>query len=113
MMMISIEKENLVIKTEQVDGYLYFIAYMGDHRIGTLKTLVADSKLYAYVIHVSKEYRRQGVATALYSYAENHFGLKISPYEFCNPDAETSDDAIEFWRKRGIILTSKNRIDDC
>lgn len=109
----SLDSSNLSIQTENVDGFVYVKAYLQDQCIGSLKTLVADSKLYSYVVLVSKEYRRQGVATALYECAEKYFGLKISPYEFYDQNAETSDDAIEFWRKRGVILTSRNRIDDC
>lgn len=80
--------------------------------IGNLMVTIQDNKMYAYSVWVHPEFKRKKVATILYDLAEELGKQKIYPYEYLNLEAITSDEAVEFWRKRGLNLSGGNKFFD-
>lgn len=64
----------------------------------------ADGSLVCDLLHVDKDCRRQGIASAMFDYAENHFqlsvvsGLKLTP------------DSVDFYNARGIAVPANAEI---
>lgn len=101
-------KHNQEIKLEiQSSGSLGCIfAFVGEEKIAHLSLIILEDKIVAHDVLVKKELRRTGIATALYNQAESYFKKEIIPYEYFNEEAISSEEAGEFWRKRGKILYS-------
>ena len=60
------------------------------------------NKCFVHDIDVDKKYRRKGVATAMYDFAEELTGKECIPSSSAYQDDEThlSNDAKKFWEKR-------------
>lgn len=78
----------------------------------TIKRPENSNNIYAFDTFVHKEYRRKRIATFMYKKSEELSLKKILPYEYLEPNAQTSSDAIEFWRQRGLNLNDRNRLFD-
>lgn len=87
--------------------------YDGKKLVGDLLVNNYTQKIYAYTVSVQEKYRRLGIATAMYDLAEELSGGKqILPNEYQNEEAESSDDAVEFWRTRGMNLSGGSKFFD-
>ena len=62
--------------------------------IGYVEFVHQNKRLRACNLEVKKEFRRQGVATSMYEFAEKETGLK------CTPHSEQTKDAKEFWNQK-------------
>lgn len=71
---------------------MYF-AYLGDTNVATAS--LSDDGTYLVSMHVEPKYRRRGIATALYTFIEQHIGHALRP----SPSHQT-EDAKKFWESR-------------
>jgi GNAT superfamily N-acetyltransferase/ADP-ribose pyrophosphatase YjhB (NUDIX family) len=88
-------------------------AYVGSKKIAYLYCYHEGARLYAFEVQVNEAYQRKGVATALYNYAQDISGKHIYPHHLSsgNEQPETTDDAVAFWKKRGIDLTESSHVE--
>lgn len=79
------------------DGNFVVNAYIDGKQVGSAEFASDDpegeSDFYALSVGVKPEYRRMGVATAMYDAAEERFGEII-------PSEHQTDDARAFWQSR-------------
>lgn len=79
------------------------IALFEGSQIGYVCCYHESGKLYAFEVNVDENYRRKGVATQMYNYAERVSGKPINPHHSnpynSDPDA-VSQDALAFWHNR-------------
>lgn len=102
-----------IIVLGEDSGFFKIIGYINKTQVGYLIVAIAKENLYAIDAQVELKYRRMGIATKLYNFAEKLTKKKIYPYEYLNYDAKSSNDAVEFWRSRGLILSNGDKIFDC
>jgi len=95
--MINPSKANIVVK--KVAFGMYY-AYIGDVNVGVLS--LDDNLHHVTSVTVQPGYRRKGVATALYNFAEQDIGHKLAP----SPTYQ-SEDAKAFWKSRKTENPSK------
>lgn len=88
-------------------------AFIQDREVGYLIVQNYQNKIYAFDTQVENQFRRLGIATKMYNYAESLTEKKIYPNEYINKEASSSTDAVEFWRARGMILSNGDKIFDC
>lgn len=69
-------------------------AYIGDVFVGDLYLVQDDGNWVAYGVNVLPDYRRRGIATTLYNYAEKLLGIKLKP------SSSQTDDGKAFWQAR-------------
>lgn len=93
--------------------YFALEAYIGEKEVANLVVVNNEKEIFAFTVFVHPEYRRKGLATSLYNLAEELSNKKIKPFEYFNSEYQTSNDAVEFWRKRGLNLSGGDRIFDC
>ncbi len=74
------------------ETFLHVYAKVNGHTIGSAQIPYEDSAFRGIV--VDEDFRRLGVATALYNYAEKLFGFKLTPSDTLEPDGEA------FWKAR-------------
>lgn len=60
--------------------------------------VTSDGKLSCSLVHVEPNYRRQGIATELYDFAEGHFAKQITP------SLQLTPDSIAFLTARGLTI---------
>jgi len=97
-------KTTCIIEAFKLNGELNLI------KVGSLSIIVESSYIVAYDSFVDVNFRRLGLATKMYDYAESIFNKKIVPYEQ-HSGHKSSSDAVEFWKKRsGIILQDRHVI---
>lgn len=92
------------------DGALFLLVGQGKIK-ARLSTKWVNSTLTSYEVWVDPLLRRNGVATFLYESAEQFWNQSLTPYESVS-GAESSLEIVEFWRKRGKILTNYPKIFD-
>jgi ribosomal protein S18 acetylase RimI-like enzyme len=80
-------------------------AYKDGKEVGYAQVYSEDA-WYVYEVAVKQAYRRQGIATLLYDYAEEVTGRTVYPQVLDGNinDPEISDDAFLFWKKRNPSL---------
>ena len=78
---------------------MYFAFLNG---VGVATASLSDDGTYLVSVTVEPEYRRKGVATALYRFIEQHIGHPLRP----SPTYQ-SPDARDFWQSRATLKTSK------
>ena len=78
-------------------------AFHKEVQVAYLKCYHESGRLYAFEVLVEPEYRRLGIATKIYNYAQEISGRTINPHHE-NPFNEDSDsvssDALAFWQAR-------------
>lgn len=57
-----------------------------------------DGQVRCQIVDVNERYRRQGIATALYAQAEEHFGKPVVP------STKLTFDSVAFWESRGVAI---------
>lgn len=62
--------------------------------VGKVEIRKSANGFYGTGLEVAPEYRRRGIATRMYDYAEGVLGRKLTP-EF-----QQTEDGIEFWKSR-------------
>lgn len=74
---------------------MVFNAYVGEEFVGDLYLVYhTNGEWVPHGVQVVPDFRRQGVATALYNYAEKVLNIKIKP------SSSQTDDGAEFWKSR-------------
>lgn len=80
-------------------------AFDGSRQVGMLRVYdLGRGKITASDVEVDSEYRRKGIATAMYVFAEKHTGSKMIPADQAagpgfDPEDTFSDDAKAFWNQ--------------
>ena len=100
------EAHNPNVRVKYFGGNLdVYRAYIGKKKVGHAQLYnykdeyTADNERYVWKSAVQPEYKRQGVATALYDAIANDLeskGMKLVP----SPDTQLSQEAYEFWKAR-------------
>jgi len=100
------EAHNPNVKVKYFGGnFDVYRAYIGKKKVGHAQLYnykdekVGENERYVWKSAVQPEYKRQGVATALYDAIANDLeskGLKLVP----SPDQQLSREAYEFWKAR-------------
>ena len=78
-------------------------AFYEEDQIAYLKCYHESGRLYSFEVHVNSEYRRKGIATKMYDYAQELSGKTIYPHHenpYNNDPDGVSDEALLFWRSR-------------
>jgi len=102
-----------ITKTIKNSENLQFEVWDDDFRVGFLTVLKKENKLIAFNCFVDPKYRRKGVATYLYDKVEEALNQKLTPFEYFDQTAQSSLEIVEFWRKRGKVLTRCDKFFDC
>lgn len=102
------ERKQIPSPDPRTEDFLLEASVQGKE-IGYLKVFHQGARIYANEVSVEKAWRRKGLATELYTLAEQLANKHIYPGEYSDDsgNTETSDDAIEFWKSRGIDLSDK------
>jgi len=78
-------------------------AFHEGEQVAYLKCYHESGRLYAFEVSVNSDYRRNGIATKMYDYAQELSGKTIHPHHENpyndNPD-DVSDEALSFWNYR-------------
>lgn len=99
------EAHNPKVRVKYMPRNNAYYAYLGSNRVGQAQLWdshddkVGKDERYVWKSAVHPNFKRQGVATALYDFMAKDLaekGLKLVP----SPDTQLSDDAYEFWKAR-------------
>jgi len=99
------EAHNPNVKVKYFSNNDVYHAYLGKKKVGHAQLWVysddrvGENERYVWKSAVQPEYKRQGVATALYDAIANDLeskGQKLIP----SPDTQLSQEAYEFWKAR-------------
>ncbi|MGY0835302.1 hypothetical protein [Azospirillum argentinense] len=89
------------VRIEQCGHYdpgrtITFAGYVGEKQIAIAKFRLGEQGPFATIIEVEDGYRRQGIATDIYSHASQYFGRDIVP------STALTEDSVRFWEARGV-----------
>lgn len=93
---------------ESIDGHPYFhvSAIYNGYEIGELNFIVQNNYLTDTIVEVDNKYQRQGIASAMYQYAEEQMNMKF------DKSGEYTEDGQSLWsnphRKFGITNDNNN-----
>ena len=90
---INVYQGNKIVNRITVPSMI-FNAYFDEQFVGDLHLVYTNGEWVPYGVQVVPDFRRQGVATALYDYAEQVLNVKIKP------SSSQTDDGAEFWKSR-------------
>lgn len=97
-------KKTCVIEVFKLNGVNHPV------KVGSLSVIIESTYIVAHDSFVDANFRRMGLATKMYNYAESVLNKKIIPYEQ-HSGQKSSFDAVQFWKKRtGIILQDRHVI---
>lgn len=118
MQSFKIKNNDFIIKDYSLDDFkktcvieLFVVLDMGElKKTGYLSVIITSSNLVAHDSFIEPRFRRNGLGSKMYDYAENLLNKKIIPYEQYSGE-KSSIDAVQFWKKRtGIILQDRHLI---
>lgn len=117
MQKLSIKGNTFIINDYSNDGFnktciveLLLVYQKETKKIGHLSIIINPAYIVAYDSFIDPNFRRIGLGSKLYDYAEKLLNKKIIPYEQYSGE-KSSTEAVQFWKKRsGIILQDRNVI---
>lgn len=100
--------ENVEYKTQDFT----IRAFINEKEVGLLNILNKADYIVSYMVQVNRDYRRLSLATKMYDLATEITNKRLIPNEYFNLESPSSEDAIAFWRKRGLVLSNGDRFFD-
>jgi 2'-5' RNA ligase/GNAT superfamily N-acetyltransferase len=67
---------------------LYVLAYLDGKHVGSANFILKSDYLYPNDVQVEPEYRRKGIASAMYIFAEEETELKLRPHSIQTPEGQ-------------------------